>query len=41
MSELDFGRAIAAGSTTYHTFRDIPKEAFPLFLSSKTWCVMP
>ena len=39
MSEVEFSQAVSAGDATYHTLRDVPKEAFPLFLSSKTWYV--
>ena len=41
MPEAEFERALTAAEATYHTFRDIPREAFPLFLSSKTWWVVP
>ena len=30
--------ALAASMATYHTFCDIPEEAFPLFLSAKVRC---
>lgn len=40
MPEAEFERALTAAEATYHTFRDVPREAFPLFLSSKAWWVV-
>ncbi|GLI67623.1 hypothetical protein VaNZ11_011870, partial [Volvox africanus] len=36
----DFARVMAMASATYHTFRDVPSEAFPLFLSSRAYLRM-
>ena len=33
----EFKRARAAGEASDHPFRDVPKAAFPLLLSSQTW----
>jgi hypothetical protein len=33
-------KVIAARSRQYHSFQDIPDEAFPMFLSSKQWLAM-
>eukprot|EP00955_Chlamydomonas_euryale_P044350 352864-Chlamydomonas_euryale.AAC.8 len=40
MPEAEFNRVVAAGEASYPTLRDVPREAFPLFLSSRTWLHM-
>lgn len=40
LRDHEWERASAAFNTTYHTFKDVPPEAFPLFLSSRTYLRM-
>lgn len=40
LPQAEFARVEAAASATYHTLRDVPSEAFPLFLSSRTFLRM-
>ncbi|KAG2432292.1 hypothetical protein HYH02_013015 [Chlamydomonas schloesseri] len=40
LRDHEWERASAAFSATYHTFKDVPPEAFPLFLSSRTYLRM-
>ncbi|KXZ49100.1 hypothetical protein GPECTOR_23g31 [Gonium pectorale] len=35
LPEEQYARVVALSNATYHTFRDVPSEAFPLFLSSR------
>eukprot|EP00798_Chlamydomonas_sp_ICE-L_P021903 gene21903-28945_t len=35
-----YEEVLLAGNMTYHTLRDVPPEAFPLFLSSRQWLHM-
>lgn len=40
LSPSEQAQVIAARSRQYHSFRDVPQEAFPLFLSGKQWLAM-
>lgn len=40
LSPSEQAQVIAARSWQYHSFREVPDEAFPLFLSSKQWMAM-
>jgi hypothetical protein len=40
LSPSEQAQVIGARSRQYHSFRDVPDEAFPLFLSSKQWLAM-
>ena len=39
MPEEAYNRAVAANQATYRKFQDVPREAFPLFLTSLSWRV--
>ncbi|EFJ46513.1 hypothetical protein VOLCADRAFT_118102 [Volvox carteri f. nagariensis] len=37
MAPAEFARVVAVANATYHTFHDVPSDAFPLFLSSRAF----
>lgn len=39
-ADTDRGRVLAARSRQYHSFCDVPDDAFPMFLSSKQYLAM-
>lgn len=40
LSPSDVAKVVVARNQQFHSFRDVPDEAFPLFLSSKQWLSM-